>query len=507
MLCRCRPAIFYSFSFSPNHSWSSFHPPGPEIFRYFQDVCEKYQIVDKIQLDTEVSELRWLEEEELWEAIVLHMAPGTGDLSTKERRKLMAERGRESVYLKEAIVRAKVVASAAGGLVEPNDWPVDVPGREQFEGEIFHSARWDHNVNFEDKDVVVFGTGCSAAQVVPCLTKKPYNAKSVTQVMRSPPWVVPRPTPPFGEEKWEKWSPYLFTKIPGLGRAFRTFAFTVTELEYYTIFQNTPLANKSRKKLEAHLIDHMKRTVPEQYHEMLTPDYDVGCKRRIFDAHWFPSLNDPKIHLTTQPITSLQPRGVTLGPGRTYPNPEDEISKAPTNEVHLPADVIVLANGFEVTTWLSPLKITGKSGAVMQDVWDERGGAQAYMGSAMDGFPNLFIIFGPNTATGHSSVILASENMVEYSLKFIKKILQGDVKTFDVKKETEIAWTNDMQEKLKDTVWHTGGCHSCKFHHFQSSIEHRLKLCDRKEPFSLSFSPSTFTFPLPVLRPEIAILT
>ena len=186
----------------------------------------------------------------------------------------------------------------------------------------------------------------------------------------------------------------------------------------------------------------------------------MGCKRRIFDAFWLDSLNDPKIDLTTQPITSLQPRGVTLGPGRMYPSSETKDSKAPTDERRLPADVIVLANGFELTTWLSPLRVIGKGGAVMQEVWDERGGAQAYMGSAMDGFPNFFIIFGPNTATGHSSVILASENMVEYTLKFIKKILRKDVKTFDVKKEKEIAWTNDMQEKLKGTVFNSGGCHS-----------------------------------------------
>ena len=391
------------------------------------------------------------------------MVPGTGDLSTKERRKIMAERGREAVYFKEEKVRAKIICSAAGGLVEPNAWPESISGKDRFKGDIFHSARWDYNVDLRDKDVVVMGTGCSAAQFVPRLTKEPYNAKSVTQVMRSPPWVVPRPAPLMGaipEPTWEKWTPKLFPYIPGLGRAYRIFLFCLSEIDFQLIFKGTQTAAKFRKAQEAFLVKNIEESTPKQYHEILTPDYSVGCKRRIFDAFWFESLNDPKIDLTTQPVTSLQPNSVTLGPGRTYPSLSNTDSKAPTDESQLPADVIILANGFELTTWLSPLRVVGKRGAVMQEVWDERGGPQAYMGSAMDGFPNFFIIFGPNTATGHSSVILASENMVEYAIKFIRKIVKKDVKTFEVKKEKEIAWTQDMQEKLKDTVWHSGGCHS-----------------------------------------------
>lgn len=457
------PAVFYSFSFAQNLRWQSYHPPGPEITSYLHDVCEKYHLVDKIQLNTDVSEVKWLEDEELWETTLLHMTPGTGDLSYKERQRIMAEKGRESVYLKEEKVKAKIICSAAGGLVEPNPWPDTIPGRDQFQGDVFHSARWDYNVDLRDKNVIVMGTGCSAAQFVPRLPKEPYNAKSVTQVMRSPPWVVPRPGPLLGlveQNDWEKWTPRLFPYIPGLARAYRTLLFSLSELDFFIIFTGKNVAAKTRKKIEAQLIQHMKRVVPEQYHEILTPDYGVGCKRRVFDAFWLESLNDPKIEITTQPITSVQPHGVTLGPGRTYPDPKDKDSKAPTDEKHLPADVIILANGFELTTWLSPLKVIGKGGAVMQEVWDERGGPQAYMGNAMDGFPNFFIIFGPNTATGHSSVILASENMVEYTLKFIKKILRKEVKTFEVKKEKEIAWTKEMQEKLKGTVWHRGGCHS-----------------------------------------------
>lgn len=389
-----------------------------------------------------------------------HLVAGTGDLTNKERQQRIETEGLKSVIVREEIVRAKVVCSAAGGLVEPNSWPESIPGIETFEGDVFHSARWDHNVDLNGKNVIVLGTGCSAAQLVPKLPKTPYNARSVTQVMRSPPWVVPKPQPPFGVEKYEKRSPALFAALPWLGRSFRTMLFLLTELEFFQLFPSTPYAMKARKRHETQLLQHMTKTVPEKYHDILTPEYGVGCKRRIFDETWFPSLSNPAIELTTLPLTSIQPKGVTLGPGRTYPNPKKQDSKVSSEERKLPADVIVLANGFETKTWLHPLRIVGKDGRLMSDVWEERGGPQAYMGSVMDNYPNFFIIFGPNTATGHSSVILASENMANYTVHFIKCILKGDVRTFEVKKKAEIAWTNTMQENLKETVWNTAGCHS-----------------------------------------------
>ena len=422
-------------------------------------MCDKYQLNENIQFNTDVTETRWLEDEELWEVHLTHLVPGAGDLSSKDRQQRAKVEGFGSVYIRHEVVKAKIVVSAAGGLVEPNAFPLSIPGREDFQGKIFHSARWDDDANLNDKDVIVIGTGCSAAQFVPALTQVPFNARSVTQIMRSPPWVAPQSLPPFGQEKWEKWSSFVFSWFPLLARFLRLMMFVLAEIDFYRIFHNKPWNAKARERMEADLLSHLKNTVPEKYQEILTPNYSVGCKRRIFDATWFRGLNDPKITLTTQPLTSLQLRGATLGPGRNYPDPKDTASKAPIEEIHIPADIIILANGFELTTWLHPLKVRGKGGAIMQDVWDERGGAQAYMGATMDGFPNFFIIFGPNTATGHSSVILASENMVNYSLKFIKQILNGNMRTVEVKKEAEIAWTKDIQAELRKTVFNSG-CNS-----------------------------------------------
>jgi cation diffusion facilitator CzcD-associated flavoprotein CzcO len=454
----CRPAIFYSFSFCPNPTWTTFYPEGREIVKYLQGVCDQYQIVDKIQLNTDVREVKWLESEKVWEITLQHLTVGAGDLSEYDRAHKLKTQGPDSVYIARETIRAKVVVSCVGGLVEPKIWPDTIPGEDKFQGEIFHSARWRYDVDLKDKEVVVVGTGCSAAQFVPRLTKE-YGAKSVTQLMRSPPWVVPRTIPPFGNKGWEKWSPWLNTHVPGFGKTIRNLIAVGAEYDW-RLFGSGEWSQKERKKLEDELLARMKKIVPKKYHEILTPDYGVGCKRRIFDATWLPGLNDPTIELTTLPLTSIGEKTVTLGPGRTYPDPKITTSSAPTHEVTIPADVIILANGFQTTKWLHPLDITGRDGRKLHDVFDERGGPSMYMGMALDGFPNFFTIFGPNTATGHSSVILASENMVNMSLKFIGPILNGDVVQTEIKRDAQLEWDRDTQGALKKRVWNTGGCRS-----------------------------------------------
>jgi hypothetical protein len=256
---------------------------------------------------------------------------------------------------------------------------------------------------------------------------------------------------------WAKYGPPLFTHVPGLLRTLRLL--TAAGAEYdWRLFPNNDYNKKERKALQATELERMKSIVPSKYHEILTPDYDIGCKRRIYDAEWFPSLNDPRIDLTTLPLKEVHERSVTLGPGQTYPKGANSTE---TREV--PADIIVLANGFDMTRWLSPLEVCGTHGQDLVDTMQERGGPQAYQGTAVDGFPNFFIIFGPNTTTGHSSVIMAIENMINYATHFVKPILNGDIKTVDVKKDAEMAYTRNIQKQLKDTVFHTGGCNSWYF--------------------------------------------
>ncbi|EKG17560.1 Flavin-containing monooxygenase-like protein [Macrophomina phaseolina MS6] len=336
-------------------------------------------------------------------------------------------------------------------------WPEEVPGREKFEGEVFHAARWEHGVDFGGKNVVVVGTGCSAAQFVPKLINE-MGVRKVTQVMRSPPWVVPRQEPPGGDEWWRRGRPTLLTHVPGLSRVLRMLVFA--HLEYdFRLFKDGEWSKNERKKVEKALLEHMRKAVPEKYHEMLTPDYSVGCKRRILDAQWFPALQDPRLELTTQALTAVNENSVTLGPGRTYPKNcgGDEPERT------VPADVIIISNGYEATKWFHGLKVIGRDGELLTAVMEQRGGPQAYQGIAMDGFPNFFIVPGPNCATGHSSAILAAENTVSYAVKCIKLILQGDAATVEVKREAEEEYTRDIQRSLKNTVFTTGGCNSWYF--------------------------------------------
>ncbi|RMZ77538.1 hypothetical protein DV737_g4336, partial [Chaetothyriales sp. CBS 132003] len=449
------PAILYSFSWYQNPAWTSPYPSGTEIVRYLYDTCAHFEILDKIQLDTSVRSVVWKDHDQEWEVVLDHLAPGVGDMGSSERAAYEKAHGAHSAVLHSETVRAKVVVSAVGGLVEPKP-ALDVPGIDTFPGEIVHTARWDPNLDVRDKDVIVVGTGCSAGQVVPQLIKPEYGARHVTQLLRSPPWAVPV----FSEEStksWKTWMPWLCTNIPGFQNTFRKFFFTLVELEWLTLFKPGQASRQRRQKKGEELLAYMRKAVPEEYHEIMTPNYEVFCKRRVIDDGWYKSLQHPDVEITSLPLTRIDGSTVQLGPGRHYPPMSVTDSKAPTEAREIHADVIIMANGYETNQWLHPLDVTGRDGRSLYKVWDERGGAQAYLGIAMDGFPNFFIIFGPNTATGHTSVILASENMVNYTLKFIKGIMQGDVNTWEVSEKAERDWTDMVQRELKDSPY-TGGC-------------------------------------------------
>ena len=177
------PAAFYSFSFAQNKTWTSLYPPGPEIVKYLDGVCASYGLIDKIQLNTDVTDCSWNESEQVWDITIHTLVPGTGDLSSADRAELLEVGGQQAVYINTEKIKAKTLISCVGALVEPNAWPNGVEGEKDFKGQIFHSARWRSDVDFKDKNVVVVGSGCSAAQFVPELATT-YGAKKVTQVMR-----------------------------------------------------------------------------------------------------------------------------------------------------------------------------------------------------------------------------------------------------------------------------------------------------------------------------------
>jgi cation diffusion facilitator CzcD-associated flavoprotein CzcO len=353
------------------------------------------------------------------------------------------------VYVKQEVVRAKVVISCVGILVEPSPWPSYIPGRDSFKGEVIHSARWRDDVNFEGKDVVVVGSGCSAAQIVPSLLKDPYHIKSLTQIMRSPPWVMPRLDEPFGKEKYARYAPTVYRYAPFLGWLMRVSVYLLVELIWATVFQ---LRNvKWREAIEKSTLARTLESVPKQYHEMMTPDYPYACKRRVFDSEWLKGMSQPNFLLTNQTLIAIEGSELVLGPPSNLKEGEKAKKLDSTNRIN--ADIIVLANGFEATQWLHPLPVFGRSGVSIHDVWKARGGPQAYMSTAVDGFPNFFLICGPNSANGHSSLILTTENMVNYVIKIIKPVLRGQAEFAEVKKDALTRWQEGVQRDVKNTVF------------------------------------------------------
>ena len=382
-------------------------------------------------------------------------------MTAKERLDLLVSKGPEALYVRREKARAKVVISCVGGVAEPRELSEeDLPGLKDFGGSVFHSARWADSVDLNGKDLVVLGAGASAAQVVPKLPHAPYNAKSVTQIMRSPPWVHPKEVEPGGPEKYAVWAPRMFRYLPFMAAVLRMMIFLLTEVEFFHLFRPQPGAAKNRMAVGQKYLEHMRKTVPEQYHEMLTPDHEVGCKRRLFDKEWLQSLNNPKVNLTTHLVKRLRSKNITLSPQLLPEKSEFDPNRSTAEDITIPADVLILANGFDIGSWFHPLKVYGRNSASIHDVWASRGGAQAYLGTALDGFPNFLIMFGPNTATGHSSVILAAERMVEHAIQFVGPVVRGEVETFEVKELAARTWTNEIQRLLKESVWIPEGCNS-----------------------------------------------
>jgi len=396
--------------------------------------------------------VRWVESDNEWELDLAHLVAGVGDLPPAERNSL------GGTCISTEKIRAKIILSCVGALVEARDVP-KIPGTEAFKGKIVHSSHWDPVIDVKGKDIIVVGSGSTASQIVPALINPDFGAKSVLNVMRSPPWVEPTMNPD-GAAFWDKWIPRLCKTVPGYQKIMRKIVFATMELEFNAIFSTDEKARLNRQKKAELLLTYLRSAVPEKYHEQLTPDYEVFCKRRVMGENWFRSLHDDRVELSTLPLTSLREHSAVLGPGRMYPAQSKTESLVPNDECEYPADIIIFANGYDAGNWLHPLKVYGRAGASLHDVWRERGGPQAYLGQAMDGFPNFFIIHGPNTITGHSSVILASEMMIQHALHFIPHILNGNIDACEVKKEAEVQWTDDIQARLKRSVWLSGGCSS-----------------------------------------------
>ncbi|KAL4927249.1 flavin-containing monooxygenase [Aspergillus undulatus] len=378
--CACDvPSHLYSYSFALNPEWSAQFAPQAEIDAYCRDVAKKYDIPRHITFRSTVQAATFDEASGTWLVRILDQQTG-------------------QVYER----RSRILISAVGLLSEPND--CNLPGAEEYKGKLFHSARWDHSFDWAGKDVVVVGNGCSATQFVPILSNTPGSAKQVTQFIRQPHWLEERSNPKYGPTA--RWT---FRNIPFTMRLFRCAIFLYLE-SYFTTFKRAA-GKKTRERRAKSQTAYIKRTAPERYHDVLIPKMELGCKRRVMDTGYLACLHRTNMELVhDDPVKAITATGVRTNSGR---------------EIY--ADAVILATGFKTTQPLFPIEVRGEGGVSLTEHWENSRShtPQAYYGTAVSHFPNLFILIGPNTATGHTSALFTSECQIEFSLKVVAPILSS----------------------------------------------------------------------------------
>jgi cyclohexanone monooxygenase len=398
------PSQLYSYSFALNPDWSKVYSPQQEIWEYTKKVATDAGILDRVVLETAVLDSTWDEAQQRW-IVTTRSAAGT------------------TTYA------ARTLIAGAGGLSEPS--LPDIDGIGSFEGETFHSARWNHDVDLTGKRVAVIGTGASAIQLVPEVQK---IAARVDVYQRTPNWIIPR-----NERRFTTLEKTLFRHVPGVQRAVRAGVYATLEARVPAFARFPGLM----RAVEAQAKKNMRRAISDPaLLEAVTPTYRAGCKRILVSNKWYPALAADNVELVTHPIAKVTPTGIVTSDGR-----EREI------------DVLVIATGFHVTDPPIAQHVTGKDGRTLAEVWAEKG-MRAYKGTTVHGFPNLFQLVGPNTALGHSSMIFIIESQVRYVVEAAKAMRAGDLATIEPTLEAQDAWSDAIQERMKPTVWTTGGCAS-----------------------------------------------
>ncbi|HMD40358.1 MAG TPA: NAD(P)/FAD-dependent oxidoreductase [Candidatus Acidoferrum sp.] len=399
--CACDiPSHLYSFSFEPSPDWSRMYPGQPEIHAYLKRCVKRYGLAPHIRLDTPFHEATWNQVEGLW-----HATAGEG-----------------------MKIRARVIVSGVGALHVPQ-YP-KLKGIERFAGPTFHSSNWDHNVSLDGKNVAVVGTGASAIQFVPQIAPR---AGKLSLFQRTPPWIVPRIDFPISE-KWKR----RFRSIPLFMSAFRQFIFWQQEVRVLGFLGNQFVRGQATAIARHQLEKQIKNP---QLRAALTPNYELGCKRVLVSNDFYPALARPSVELVTDSIEEVR-----------------EHSIATVDGTERPIDVLIYGTGFRATEPLIGIRLFGRNGVEIHDAWRDR--MSAYLGITVSGFPNLFLLLGPNTGLGHNSVVLMIEAQVNYTMSCLQLMKRRKRHILEVRPETQERFVEDIHRRLQGTVWQSGGCKS-----------------------------------------------
>ena len=398
------PAYLYSFSFGPQAHWSRKYPTQPEILEYFETFAAHFDISEHVHLETEVLGATWDQDRLCW------------TVNLKD--------------LREGSVRSEdfdIVINAVGQLSRPAI--PSIPGLAERTAPVMHSARWDDSVDLAGKRVGVIGNGASALQFIPPVAEQ---AESLVVFQRSANWVLPKNDRAFTSTELAR-----VRRFPALGRLYRWWIYWGLELRFALVRRESPLTRRLNETIVSRLQPLISEKLPAA---AVVPDYPLGCKRILISNDYYKTLLRPNVTVQLAPIVEVTETDVRCADGTV-----------------IPADVLLLGTGFESTEFLAPMSFVGRHGVTLNDVWSA--GAEAYLGLAVAGFPNLFIIYGPNTNLGHNSILFMIEAQTRYIMGLIEDMVCDGIGAVEVRPDVMDQFNSKIGALTEKTVW-AESCHS-----------------------------------------------
>jgi cation diffusion facilitator CzcD-associated flavoprotein CzcO len=409
--CACDvPSHMYSFSFELNPDWSRMFAPRQEIWDYLRRTAGKYGVAGHIRYGSTVEALEYDGETRRWQVVT-----AGGDSYTP-----------------------RAVISGIGALHVPS-YP-DIPGLDRFAGTAFHSAEWDHSCDLTGKRVAVIGTGASAVQFVPRVAER---AAHLYVFQRTPPWIQPKPDVEIPESMRR-----VLRGVPGATRALRNTIYWGLEARAVGFTVDRRLS----KPMAALANKHIARQIPDPaLRAKVTPEYTIGCKRVLLSSDYYPALNRPDVDLVTDGIAEVREHSIVTG---------DEGGLRPSGggEAEYEVDVIIYGTGFKVTDALKEQRIVGRNGVKIQEAWAD--GIEAYHGVTIPGFPNFFMLLGPNTGLGHNSVVFMIEVQIQHVMSCLRLLAEHRADTIEVLPGAMRRFNDRIHRRLRRAVWNEGGCRS-----------------------------------------------
>jgi cation diffusion facilitator CzcD-associated flavoprotein CzcO len=393
------PSHLYSLSFAPNPRWSRRFSQGAEIQAYLEDVARRFDLDRHMRLNSNVQRAEFDEQAGRW----------TLALATGEQ------------------VEAEVLITACGQLTRPAI--PDLPGLGEFRGEVFHSAHWPKGELLDGRRVAVVGTGASAIQFVPAIAP---HVSHMTVFQRTPGWVIPKSDKPYSERTRR-----LYERAPWLQAAARKAMWTSLEATV-PVFTRRPRWAARLMLAPFRALSESQRAIQLRGDRRLLaatkPSYPLGCKRLLLTSDWYPTLRRDNVELVTDSVREVTSDALIGSDGTRYP-----------------ADTIVFGTGFTATEFLAPMEVRGRAGVELTAAW--RNGAEAYFGITVPSFPNMFLLYGPNTNHGTGSALNLIETQAKYASDAVRLIAGGRANRLEVRADVHDAFQYELTERLADSVW------------------------------------------------------